>query len=335
MAVRPDFTLTAENAADVAEIVRRLDGLPLAIELAAARIRLLSPAAMAQRLGDRLGLLSAGGARPAGAPADAARRDRLEPRPARRRTDRRLFARLSACSRAAGRSRPAEAVCGIAGRRRRRSTCSAASSASPSRACVRIGDDLARRRAVRDARDDPRVRAARSSRSAARRARCGTATQRRSSRLPRPQAAGTRHHRRGRGPRQPPRPPRGRARQPPAALEHLDDGRRHRARCRARVRACGGSGSMRGHLLEGRAPGRPRAGDAGLDGRADDGAAARPRGGGRTRLLGGRPDRRRHVHYIAAGRGPRGLGDEGEIANALYNLFFARRRPATPRNGST
>jgi predicted ATPase/class 3 adenylate cyclase len=61
MAVRPDFALTDENGLHVAEIVRRLDGLPLAIELAAARIRLLSPAAMAQRLGDRLGLLSAGG----------------------------------------------------------------------------------------------------------------------------------------------------------------------------------------------------------------------------------------------------------------------------------
>ena len=60
-AVRPEFSLTPANAESVSEIVRRLDGLPLAIELAAARIRLLSPAAMAQRLGDRLGLLSAGG----------------------------------------------------------------------------------------------------------------------------------------------------------------------------------------------------------------------------------------------------------------------------------
>jgi tetratricopeptide (TPR) repeat protein len=61
MAVRPDFALTPENAPRVAEIVRRLDGLPLAIELAAARIRLFTPAAMAERLGDRLALLGAGG----------------------------------------------------------------------------------------------------------------------------------------------------------------------------------------------------------------------------------------------------------------------------------
>jgi predicted ATPase/class 3 adenylate cyclase len=60
-AVRPGFEVTEANAADVAEIVRRLDGLPLAIELAAARVRLLSPAALARRLGDRLGLLEGGG----------------------------------------------------------------------------------------------------------------------------------------------------------------------------------------------------------------------------------------------------------------------------------
>jgi predicted ATPase/class 3 adenylate cyclase len=61
MAVRQGFTLTADNAGAVAEIVRRLDGLPLAIELAAARVRILTPAAMVTRLNDRLGLLAAGG----------------------------------------------------------------------------------------------------------------------------------------------------------------------------------------------------------------------------------------------------------------------------------
>jgi predicted ATPase/class 3 adenylate cyclase len=62
LAARADFALTAENAAAVAEITARLDGLPLAIELAAARLRLLSPQAILARLGDRLALLS-GGAR--------------------------------------------------------------------------------------------------------------------------------------------------------------------------------------------------------------------------------------------------------------------------------
>ena len=59
-AVRPGFEVTNENAPAVAEICVRLDGLPLAIELAAARIRVLTPQAMLGRLGDRLGLLSAG-----------------------------------------------------------------------------------------------------------------------------------------------------------------------------------------------------------------------------------------------------------------------------------
>ena len=59
-AVKPGFEVTNENAPAVAEICVRLDGLPLAIELAAARIRVLTPQAMLGRLGDRLGLLSAG-----------------------------------------------------------------------------------------------------------------------------------------------------------------------------------------------------------------------------------------------------------------------------------
>ena len=58
--VRPDFEITAGNYATIARICRQLDGLPLAVELAAARLRVLSPEQVLARLDDRFRLLSAG-----------------------------------------------------------------------------------------------------------------------------------------------------------------------------------------------------------------------------------------------------------------------------------
>ena len=59
-AVRPGFAVTGANAADVARICRVLDGMPLAIELAAARLRTMSPAQLTRRLDDRFTLLTGG-----------------------------------------------------------------------------------------------------------------------------------------------------------------------------------------------------------------------------------------------------------------------------------
>jgi len=69
--VRPDFALTDANAATIADIAVRLEGLPLAIELAAARVKLLPLEELHRRLADQLGLL--GGARAA---TDAGTRQR-------------------------------------------------------------------------------------------------------------------------------------------------------------------------------------------------------------------------------------------------------------------
>jgi predicted ATPase/class 3 adenylate cyclase len=60
LAARSDFTLTLENSAQLAAICHRLDGIPLALELAAARVRTLSLSALAERLSDRFKLLRAG-----------------------------------------------------------------------------------------------------------------------------------------------------------------------------------------------------------------------------------------------------------------------------------
>jgi predicted ATPase len=78
---RPDFRLTSGNVGEVAAICDRLDGLPLALEIAAARSRLLSPRALLARLDSSLEFEA--GPRDGRNAAHAAGHDLLELRPAR------------------------------------------------------------------------------------------------------------------------------------------------------------------------------------------------------------------------------------------------------------
>ena len=82
--VKDDFELTEDNAAAVAHICARLDGLPMAIELAAARVKFLSPQAILARLDSRLDLLTRWPPRPTRTPAHPSRRHRVELRSAGR-----------------------------------------------------------------------------------------------------------------------------------------------------------------------------------------------------------------------------------------------------------
>jgi predicted ATPase len=109
-AVSPDFRITLDNAAAVAEISARVDGLPLALELAASRINVMSPTDLAARLENRLSLLT-GGARDAPARQRTLRgaiqwsHDLLEVE------EQRLFARLAVFS-AGWHLEAAEVICG-------------------------------------------------------------------------------------------------------------------------------------------------------------------------------------------------------------------------------
>jgi predicted ATPase/class 3 adenylate cyclase len=113
-AVRADFEMTSRNARAVAEICVRLDGLPLAIELAAARIRALTPHALLRRLDQRLELLT-GGPREAPGRQQTMRRAISWSYALLSRRDQRLLSRLSVfvggCDLEA-----AEAVCDFDGR---------------------------------------------------------------------------------------------------------------------------------------------------------------------------------------------------------------------------
>ena len=325
MAVRPDFALTADNATDVSEIVRRLDGLPLAIELAAARVRLLGASGIARRLDDRLGLLSSGG------------RDL----PERQRTlrgaiewshdlldedTRRVFARLSVFARG-GPLDVAEDVCTLPG-----------DGGSPvldgleqlaEQSLVRIGDDPhgdVRFTMLETIHEYAGERLVAAGERDALRDRHADAVIALAAEPPPPDG--------GRGPwldRMEDEHDNLRA-----AFEHLVETADHERVTRL-VEATWRFWQMRGHVLEGRRrvdrvlamPGFPGGGSRAKL-RALEAAGGLAYWSGDLAAAG--------AWYIEAETEARRLGDQGSIANALYNRFFARDDMDTPeswRNGLT
>jgi predicted ATPase/class 3 adenylate cyclase len=111
--VRPDFAITNENAPAVAEICHRLDGLPLAIELAAARVKLFTPQTLLARLAQRLALLT-GGARDLPARQQTLRSTIDWSYHLLNRDEQTLFARLAVFV-GGGTLEAAEAVCNVDG----------------------------------------------------------------------------------------------------------------------------------------------------------------------------------------------------------------------------
>ena len=261
----PTSTSATHNAAAVAEICRRVDGLPLAIELAAARCGLLSPAEIAERLDTALGALGRRRARRTRAPADAARDDRLEPRAAQRR-------RAAVLRALRGVRRRRDRRGGRDDHRRRTGHARRPGRQEPARAApARI-----RAHPAGDARDDPRLRrrALRRRRRRRRRARGPLSL------LPRARPA-PRNRTRASGRRRPgaPRPARRRDRQPPRGARM--GGRA--ARRRTRARDGGSARRLLGHakpLRRRRGLGRPGPEPAGR---------RRPSGPARPRALRRRP----------------------------------------------
>ena len=167
----------AANAELVSRLCRRLDGIPLAIELAAARLRVLSVGQLVERLDDRFGLLSAGPRATAPRHQTLRALDRLELRPV-------LAGRAGAVGPDVGLRRRRRPRGGRVGVRRARTLPSPSSSPdwSTSRSLTVSRDR--RPGPLPDARDDPRVRRRAARRARRGRPRCATGTATTSSRSP-------------------------------------------------------------------------------------------------------------------------------------------------------